>query len=1364
MGNLCKYTLFAILPLIITGGVSAYTGSAITHLGIQQGLSNNSVQCIYQDHSGLMWFGTYDGLNSYDGYGFRVFRNKINDTGSIPHNYIYTIHEDKYNNLWVGTGNGVAIYNRIFDRFSPVYFHPNYAVTHRDRITCSINTIKSDATGNVYMGTNGWGLFIKKQESDVAIQVPLHKVDKETWYYNVQAVFVDKPGNVWLFIETVGLCLFDQNRNTIRIVNNSLRSVASLEADNAGNIWMGADGGLYQYSIASNSFINHFTEKKGQLTANLVVSLCSDAQDNLWIGTMSSGVNILNKTTGAFQYLLPGESRNQLSSESVYSIFIDKESRVWMGTLKGGINIIDVQKSRFQTITHNPFDQNSLVNNFVSFFYEDKNGELWIGTDGGGLSIWNRQKNVFTNFRHQVGNNGSLSHNAISCIKQDYLGNTWIATFGGGIDRFNRSAGTFEHYKCINEITGEENKNVCLLYEDRDRNLWATTFGNGKLYRFNRVKNRFEVFDSKLNDLIAIFEDQAGVLWTGNARQLIRLDKQNREHVYYSTGKPVRAIFEDSHQNLWVGTEGGGLLLFNRKKDSIAVRYSTADGLTNNAVLNILEDASGALWISTFNGLSKFDPVKKVFQNFYQSDGLQSNQFSYNAALRLRSGELAFGGINGFNLFDPQHVNARGFMPTLLFSGIWVNNKPLSEVPHYVVQSSHDQITVLRIPYNEAILSFHFTALEYSSPEKVNYAYFLQGWDKDWNYTGNVRTINYNNISEGSYWLRIKSTNAEGRWNTREATIKIIVLPPWYRTWWAYALYLVVLSAFIFIYYEYRIRQSKLEYEIRVAHLNAEKEKEINDKRHSFFTNISHEFRTPLTLIINPIKDMLRREGDTGPDKDLGIVYRNARRLLSLVDQLLIFRKADVEADKMTFAPHNFYNLCNEVYLCFVQQARLNHLTYTFECNNPGLELYVDREKMEIVLYNLISNAIKFTPPGGAITFSVRELSNTVELQVQDTGCGIPAEATARLFEKFYQATTAKAPLKPGFGIGLYLVKHFIEAHKGAVIFESVEEKGTTFTITLQKGKMHLANETILNEAQKEPVILEELLEDPVEEQCMNEPAENNPGLLITDRRSVLIADDDKAIRQYLQQMLKDKYEVMEAGNGAEALAMVQAKLPDLVISDIRMEEMDGIELCSRIKKDAALNHIPVVLLTASQGSETELQSIEEGADLYITKPFDKDLLLAKVENIFKMRNELRNYFFNEITLKQSSLKVSAEYREFLEKCIAIVERHLTDDNFTIKVLVKEIGMSHSNLYKKIKLLSDQSITNFIRYIRLRKAAELMLKGECNVNQAAFEVGISDIKYFRTQFNKLFGMNPSEYIKKYRHSFNSQYHVAGKKA
>lgn len=1359
----CRYIIAALLLLFFSCPAWTNTGSSITHLGIQQGLSNNSVQCIYQDHNGLMWFGTYDGLNCYDGYGFRIFRNKINDTGSIPHNYIYTIHEDRYNNLWVGTGQGVAVYNRIFDRFSPVYYHPIYNLAGKEKITCSINAINSDATGNIYIGGNGWGLFVKRKGEEAAKQIPVQMAAKKTYWYNVQAIYVDKPGNVWVFIEGVGLCLFESRNNTLQLVNNTIRSVISLEVDAARNCWMGTDEGLYQYDITSNRFVKHYKEGAGELSMNMVVSLCSDTHNNLWIGTLGGGVNMLNKESGQFQYLLPGESKDQLSSESVYALCVDKESRVWMGTLKGGIDILDMHKSRFRTITHNPFDRNSLINNFVAAFFEDKNGALWIGTDGGGFSIWDRRQNQFTNFRHDVTDKHSLSNNSVSCIKQDYLGNTWIATFGGGINKFNRATGSFEQYKCINELTGEENRNVCLLYEDREKNFWATTFGSGKLYRLNRSKDRFELFDAKPNDPLAIAEDHTGALWVGNARQLVRIDKQTLHHVFYETGKPVRAIYEDRQHNLWVGTEGGGLLLFDRKRGRVAERYSTENGLTNNAVLNILEDAAGYLWVSTFNGLSKFDPVKKVFQNFYLSDGLQSNQFSYNAALRLQSGELAFGGISGFNLFFPQQVvNARNFMPALLFSGIWVNNKPLAEIPRCIVRASNDQITELRIPYKEATLSFHFTALEYSSPEKVSYAYFLQGWDKGWNYTGNAPhggAINYNNISEGTYWLRVKSTNAEGAWNTKEATIKIIVLPPWYRTWWAYLLYFSLVAALLYVYFRYKARQARLEYEIRVAHINAEKEKEINEKRHAFFTNISHEFRTPLSLIINPVKDLLRRAGDADNEKDLSIVYRNARRLLSLVDQLLIFRKADVEADKMTFAKHNFYNLCHEVYLCFVHQARSNHLNYRFECDDANLQLYVDREKMEIVLYNLLSNAIKFTPPGGTIVFRVQESNNTVALQVQDTGYGIPAEAQCRLFEKFYQATASKAPLKPGFGIGLYLVRHFIEAHRGTVTFESTEGTGTMFLITLQKGKAHLANETILEEAQKEPVILEELLEEPVEEQPAADHTKSQPDLLVTDRPRVLIADDDKAIRQYLQQMLKEKYEVLEAENGATALAMVQQQLPELVISDIRMDGMDGIQLCKKIKKDAALNHIPVVLLTASQGSDTEMQSIEGGADLYITKPFDKDLLLARVDNIFKTRHELRNYFFNEITLKQTSLKVSAEYREFLENCIAIVERHLTDEHFSIKVLVKEMGMSHSNLYKKIRLLSGQSITNFIRYIRLRKAAELMLKNECNVNQAAFEVGISDIKYFRTQFNKLFGMNPSEYIKKYRHSFNDSYHV-----
>jgi CheY-like chemotaxis protein/AraC-like DNA-binding protein len=449
------------------------------------------------------------------------------------------------------------------------------------------------------------------------------------------------------------------------------------------------------------------------------------------------------------------------------------------------------------------------------------------------------------------------------------------------------------------------------------------------------------------------------------------------------------------------------------------------------------------------------------------------------------------------------------------------------------------------------------------------------------------------------------------------------------------------------------------------------------------------------------------------------------------------------------------------VFLYFVQQAKGNHQEYLFECNNQDLELYIDREKMEIALFNLLSNAIKYTPEHGKIIFRVTETADEVNVAVIDNGYGIAAGARSRLFEKFYQASSKNAPAKTGFGIGLYLVQRFVEGHNGTVSFHTEEGKGTSFLVTLKKGTKHLADKTILQAQEQESSLLAELAED-IPEEPVATATDIKSEELVTDRQTILLADDDDAIRRYLQQILKHKYELLEAVNGIEALKIAQEKFPDLVISDIRMEGLDGIELCRQIKQDQNLNHIPVILLTGSSGDEVELQSIEGGADAYITKPFDKDILLAKVENLFNSRSELQKYFFNEVTLQKNTLKISPEYKAFLDKCIAIVEQHLHDDQFTIKVLAQEIGMSHSYLYKKVKLMSGQSVAGFIRYIRLRKSAELMIRSNCNVNDAAFQVGFNDTKYFRRQFNILFGMNPSEYIKKYRDPFNKTYQISTK--
>lgn len=1354
-----RLILLILATLFGMQALHAIDKTPITHLGIQQGLSNNSIRCIYQDHKGLMWFGTYDGLNRYDGYNFTAFRNKLNDSTSLPHNYIYTIHEDKRNNLWIGTGQGIAIYNGIYSRFKPAYYLV-HSTRERRKISFNVNVIESDNKGNVFIGTNGWGLLIKKHNRDVAHQIPIIEGKDERTGYNVQTISIDKLGNIWLFILDVGLCKLDTVNHSISKVNDVVKSATSMKPDNEGYIWIGTNNGLYKYSVQSNSYGQHYSEESGNLTTNRVVSLFYDKEKKLWIGTEGGGLNILNTNSMQLEYILPGEGEDDLSSESVFSIYSDNESRIWLGTLKGGINIIDPQKGRFRTVSHRINERNSLVNNFVSSFYEGKNGELFIGTDGGGMSIWNRQLNTFTNYSHDAANPFSISNNSVSCIRQDHLGDIWIATFGGGVNKFNRARGSFEHFKCINDSTGEENKNAWLIYEDRDNDLWATTFGSGKLYRFNRQANRFEIFGQELNDLISLTEDHTGALWAGNSYQLIRIDKVKHRHTMYEIGKPVRSIYEDKNNNLWIGTEGGGLILFN---GAISKRYSDADGLSNNAVLSIIEDEKGYLWLSTFNGLSRFDPATKQFKNFYQSDGLQSNQFSHNAALHLQSGELVFGGINGFNLFYPQEISFRNYMPPVLFTGIWINNKPGGEVDKYIVNTpGDDRISGLRVPFNQAVLSFHFTALEYSSPEKIRYAYFLEGWDKGWNYTDNIRAINYNNISEGSYTLRVKSTNAEGVWNAKEAIIRVEVLPPWYRTWWAYLLYISLAASLAYVYYRYRTRQAKLEYEIKVAHINAEKEKEINEKRQSFFTNISHEFRTPLTLIINPVKDLLKKEPkEAKQHSELNVVYRNARRLLSLVDQLLLFRKAENNADQLRVTKLNFYELCKEVFLCFIQQAKSKNIEYLFEAPDQSLELYGDRNKMEIVFYNLLSNAIKYTEDSGKVIFRITESSDTIEVAVIDSGYGIPPETGDKLFEKFYQVKDRSVPAKPGFGIGLYLVKHFIDSHKGQISYESEPGKGTSFYVTLQKGSKHFAEQPLFEEAKTEPGIFKEISDiDPVPPNSKSlKPDMAGLDAIITDIRSILVIDDNEQMREYVAGIFRAQFTVYEAARAEDGLKLARQYLPDIIISDIVMDGMTGIELCRSIKETPSLSHIPVILLTGSSSPESKLQGVEGGADDYITKPFEKELLLARVGSLLKNRQNLQKYFYNEITHQENSLKISAEYKDFLEACIAIVEKHLDNDDFTIQTLAEEIGMSHSRLYKKIKAISGQSANSFIRFIRLRKAAELFINTNYNVNETAFYVGIMDVKYFREQFHKTFGMNPSDYIEKYRKVFGKNFNL-----
>jgi signal transduction histidine kinase/ligand-binding sensor domain-containing protein/DNA-binding response OmpR family regulator len=1356
-------------------GAFANDGLPLTYLGIEQGLSNNTVRSIFQDRQGFMWFGTFDGLNRYDGHSFKVFRNTFNDSTSLVNNYVHAVNEDIEGNIWAGTSIGLSIYVPATGKFSLLKYRPCGGNAVRS-LTTEIKDIQRDGNGAMLVSSLIDGLIVAPS-NDVARQIPLVAGDSMYTRYSAGTIRIDAKKQVWVFVISMGLCMYDPASQQLKLVNDKLKAAFHFLPDGP-EFWVGTNNGIYKYDTRTNTYARVLTEYDPELAIDKVAAFAIDRERRLWMVTKGNGVKFFDPATRKVTHLVADGRLNSISNENFNAVFEDRDGRIWLGSQRGGINVIDRQKDRFTTIAHDPLNVNSLVNNYVFAFYEMEDGRIWVGSEFGGISLWDRKNNLFTNFKYDPRNPSGISNDFITSIRQDREGDVWIATYWGGINRFNKQNNTFIRYKCINPAyNNQENKMGYQLLVDRNGILWATTLQEGgmkgALYRYNRQQDRFEAFDTRLSELFVLKEDSKGIMWSGNLSELIRIDRIRKQHQYYNIGNTVRSIVEDSQGHLWVGTEGGGLVLFDPVSGRIRARYTTAEGLCNNTVLNILPDKQGNLWMSTSNGISRFHIASRTFLNFHQGDGLQSNQFNPNAGLVLRSGELMFGGIKGFNVFYPEKILSTARPSQVFLTEITVDGLPVPAT------------TYIKVPYDKAVFAFQYVVPEYSTPDKISYAYYMEGWDRGWNQAGNQRSASYTHLGEGDYVFRVKSTNTDGVWNSQEVSLHITVLPPWYRTWLAYLLYAGAVMGLVYTWWRYRNRQTRLKYEVAIAHLDAEnkrselereraerekeqvlneQERAINEKKLTFFTNISHEFRTPLTLIINPLKDMLSRqqEEEPSPEGELHTVYRNARRMLSLVDQLLLFRKAESGLDRIRPAKQDVCALAHEVYLCFVQQAKARKMNYTFDCHcDKQVELYADREKLEIILYNLLSNAIKYTPEGGSISMQISETASEVVFRVQDNGIGISKEAGEQLFEKFYRVSGQAITAQQGFGIGLYLVKHFTAQHKGHIAWESKEGEGSTFILSLLKGTRHFDPDVILEPAPAPPLLLEELAPVEVADMQPEETLTDGEPLeaVVSEKKAILLIDDDDQLLHYLSGLFRNSYKVYQASDAEDGLKLARTYLPDLVISDVQMQGMNGIELCRHIKEEASLQHIPVILLTASTAADARLQGVEGGADDYIIKPFDKDILVARVANLLKARTILQHYFYNAITLRNTDQKVSLEYKEFLERCIAIVESHLEDDQFNQHMLLAEIGMSRSNLFRKVKSVSGLSIRSFIRLIRLRKAAELFIHTNYIVNETAFRVGINDIKFFRAEFNKVFGMNPSEYIKKYRKAFSGQYQV-----
>jgi signal transduction histidine kinase/ligand-binding sensor domain-containing protein/DNA-binding response OmpR family regulator len=1328
----------------------------VKFLDISDGLSNNSITTIYQDKDGYMWFGTYDGLNRYDGYTFKVFRNEINNEKSLSNNTVYSLEGDSKRHIWVGGNKGASVYDKSKALFYTVQYKEkeNSTAVVLKNVVHQIKAVSNDL---VLLATQNSGLVAFEGDSFVGQTVPITKL-KKAFSYDALAIQKDKKGSsCWVYVRDLGICNYNYLSKKMKLITPLLMEVKCMDSDSNGNLWIGTDEGLFLFNTSTFSISKNYFSNKC-----IVTNILRDKKNQLWLATDGCGLYTLDKITKKTIPYRQNNAQQIIKSSSVWSVYEDYFGNIWFGTLRGGISMISSTPKYFKNIKYNAKD-NNLAQNFILSSCEDENQNLWIGTDGAGLRYWNRKQDTYTVYNNNPNSANYISSNFITNVIRDSNNEIWLSTWAGGVNRINPKTNAISHYLCYNPFTKQVEKNIWLVFEDAQKNIWASATNEGCLYLFDRVKNSFLLYDRRINNLQCLTQTSDGKLWGGNYTSIVWIDKAKKKLGKVNIGYPVRCIHEDRNKQLWVATQEGGLLLFNRKTN-IFKRFTTADGLSSNTILRILEDKKGNLWMSTYNGLSRLDIKTKTFRIFSKNDGLQSNQFSFNAGLKLSTGEFLFGGINGFNLFYPESIKEVVSNTKILLSDLSVNNEPIATKPDLISEwTEENQIKEIRLPYDQTTLSIEFVALDYSGADKINYAYFLDGWDDQWSNVGQNRKVNYPHLSEGTYVFKVKTSNFQDELSKAEILIRIIVLPPWYRTWWAYLLYLIIGGAIIYNYVRYSKYQERLKYKVKIAELEREKEKEIAEKQSSMFTYISHEFRTPLALIINPLKKVIKKE-DVPNDSskgDLQIAYRNARRLLSLVDQLLLFRKAENDADVLRLSEINMNHLCQEVYQCFVTQAKDKKIDYTIEIPQQSVSIIGDYEKIEISLFNLVSNAFKYTPDGGNIVVKLSETEKEISVAISDTGSGIAQQNIEAIFEKFKQLDS-KVSVSTGFGIGLYIVKYFVDKHKGTVFCESEIGKGSCFTLTFLKGQGHFDDLPISSNVPKMSELVEELLIDDLdlnEVVNANEFEEELNKKMLTDKKSVLIIDDNTEIRNYLIQLFSESHLVYSAANGHEGLKLTKKHMPDIVISDIAMEVMDGLELCKRIKESEELSHIPVILLTATNNPETHLQGITDGADDYITKPFDDDLLIARVNTLLKNRGNLRKYFLDSITLRENDQKVPAEYQEFLKKCIDIIEANMGNRDFSIKNFATEMGMSHSSLYKKIKIISGETLNAFIRSIRLRRAALLLLTENMNIAQASAEVGFEDQKYFRQQFVKLFGMTPSLYVKKYKDSFNKDLNI-----
>lgn len=1359
-----------------------------THIDISQGLSNNQVVTIFKDGKGFLWFGTMSGLDRYDGYKFKVFRHDPHDSASLNDDYISRIKEGPEGKMWVDTRQGLNIYDPLTETFDS---RPASYLQSLSLPDVLLTQMLKDSRGDYW--------FLMGQRSLYKYTAATRKtaLAYETTGGSIASMADDGRGGLWLVHNRGLLEKIDQRTGKPVVQSDALFRLKGRDSlgyvvfiDGQGELWMHVASdpqGVFHFTPSTNK-LEHIDKDEGapRLNTNLVIAILQDNKGLIWICTDHGGVNLLDKNNHSIRYLVNNtDDDKSLAQNSISTAYRDNAGIIWLGTYKKGISYYHENIIKFPLVRQQPSHPGSLPYNDVNRFVEDPKGNLWIGTNGGGLIYDNRETGRFTQYLHQAGNSNSIGNDVIVSLWLDRQKKLWIGSYFGGLDCYDGK--TFTHFKHNpNDSTSLSDDRVWEIFEDSRDNLWVGTLGAG-LDRLDREKKRFYHYkfpgpnSIHSNYISTLLEDRAGNIWIGTANGIDVLEKQTGRFRYYAgvqgdtsslSNNNIISMLEDSRGLMWVGTRDG-LNVFNKNKGSFQA-FHVEQGLPSNTIENILEDGSHRLWISTPNGIScmrveagAHGRMALSCRNYDALDGLQGTEFNENAALKTSQGELIFGGANGFNIFHPERIVPDTAIPALVFTDFQVFNHSVGigeKINGRVVLSrAISQTDSIRLRYDDNVLAIEFAALNYSNTEKNQYAYMLEGFNKGWLLTdGSTRKATYTNLDPGDYTFRVKAANDDGEWNEQGIALHIKILPPFWRTPLAYILYVILLVGILWFARQLVLQRAHMRFEIEQQRQEARRMHELDMMKIKFFTNVSHEFRTPLSLIMAPLDKMMKTAAGPEQKKHFQLIHRNARRLLNLVNQLLDFRKMEVQELKLNAGPGDMVRFISDISHSFTDMAEKKNISFSFRSSVEHLRASFDHDKLERILFNLLSNAFKFTPENGQVGVQVdlqrREDREGLSIRVTDTGIGIAPEKQEKIFERFFQSDIPGSMVNQGSGIGLAITREFVKLHDGSIEVASEPEKGSCFTVWLPV--VPAAEAPVQNEAaataesgpadMPQTEGLPEAL-PPEDTDAGDLPAHvAEPGNARPDHYTILLVEDNEDFRFYLKDNFRQQFTVVEAANGKEGWQKALSHHPDLVVSDISMPEMNGIDLCKKIKKDRRTSHIPVILLTALTGEEQHLEGLETGADDYMTKPFSFEILSSRIKNILGGQQRLRQVLQKKVAVTPAALNLASPEEQFVRQAAEVVEANLGNADFSVEDMSRALFMSRVALYKKLFALTGRTPVEFIRYMRLQRAAQLLEQSRLTVAEIAYETGFNNPKYFARYFKEEYNMVPSAYMQEKR--------------